>query len=183
MKCIHIVLSFVAYIAATNSLYAHEYPWSPEIECELNEYSPVGLIPPMEKSLNDISLTHRITQGFNSSVKASNYHGSDYELHGTSYSSAVDLSIRCLTDEHIKFLLGELASRGFAAWLRRNGEDGWRGQAHIHAIWVLGKLKPQLDSQVKDWLAGRNGLVSDLPYEFWLPNSDQLLAIEAAYGQ
>jgi len=162
---------------------AEKYPWSVELECEFDDYNPRGLFPTMSKTLEDIELTHRITNGLNQRNESWNYHKKDFSHKGISYSAAVDISIRCLDDEQIKYLLGELALRGFASWLRRKNEDGWNSSDHIHAVWVYAKLKPQLYNQVNNWLLGRNGLASDLEYQFWSPNAVQKLAITIAFLQ
>ena len=61
---------------------------------------------------------------------------------------------------------------GFAAWYRKDGQDGWTGPPHIHAIWAGCRLKPVLQQQVEDWLRGGNGLYSNSRYQFWQASAE-----------
>ena len=114
-----------------------------------------------------IAITHRITQGLNPAVQRGNVHYNDGKINGNDYTGAVDISVRCLTEEQIKSLLGRLAEVGFAGWYRKNSEDGWTGPPHIHAVWAGCLLKPVLQRQVESWIAGRSGLPGNEPYRFW----------------
>jgi hypothetical protein len=62
-----------------------------------------------------------------------------------------------------------MAKVGFAAWFRQPGHDGWPASEvrHIHAVYANAKMKSSLRSQVRSWLAGRNGLVSNTLYGFY----------------
>ena len=93
----------------------------------------------------------------------------DVTIDGKPYTGAVDISVRCLSQAQIRVLLSALADSGFAAWYRTPGKDGWSGPPHIHAIWAGCRLKPILQSQVEDWLDGKNGLPSNQSYQFWQP--------------
>lgn len=158
-----------------------QFAWSPDHPCQLGNYNAQGIIPAMRDSLIALSLDKRLTNGFNSSKASSNYHGADYTANGIDYSAAIDISVRCLSEDQIRKLLDELSMRGFAGWYRKNGEDGWNGDNHIHAIWVASPLKKQLVLQVKKWLAGKNGLTSDQDYKFWTPKPDALKRIRSAF--
>ncbi len=93
-------------------------------------------------------------------------------MNGKPYTGAVDISVRCLSQAQIRTLLSRLAEAGFAGWYRKDGQDGWTGPPHIHAIWAGCRLKPVLQQQVKEWLAGGNGLFSNRPYQFWQPSAE-----------
>jgi len=94
-----------------------------------------------------------------------------------SYCAAVDVSVNQkavflktgakvpMTDERIKWFLWKLAENGFVAWYRRKSQ-GFEA-AHIHAIFVGVAMKPVLDAQVRDFLAGRDGLRGHRKEEFW----------------
>jgi hypothetical protein len=89
--------------------------------------------------------------------------------------------VRCLTSRQIQTLLGRLAELGFAAWYRKNGEDGWTGPPHIHAVWAGTRLKPILRQQVESWLDGRNGLGFNQPYRFWQPAASMKEKVRSLY--
>src|SRR6185503_3585399 len=78
----------------------------------------------------------------------------------------VDLSTSGLSTAQIHNLLERLAKVGYAGWYRKNGSDGWSGANHIHAVYANCKMKTQLRSQIRSWLVGRNGLVSNTIYQF-----------------
>ncbi|MNJ62752.1 hypothetical protein D3C77_586050 [compost metagenome] len=69
-------------------------------------------------------------------------------------------------------MLKALAESGFVGWYRKNGSDGWKGDDHIHAIWVKQKLKPSLVKQVNSWLQDKNGLKSNSVYQYWRPTEE-----------
>jgi len=93
----------------------------------------------------------------------------------------VDISVRCLTQLQIRTLLARLATAGFAAWYRKNGQDGWTGPPHIHAIWAGCWLKPVLQQQVEDWLVGGNGLFSNQFYQFWQESGEMKVKVGKLY--
>lgn len=168
--------------AATVAPQAAEgFPWGPEVRCTLNPARPKGLHPGALSALEGISLAHRITNSLNTSPKRGNVHNADGTVNGQPYTGAVDISVRCLTEEQIKSLTGRLADSGFAAWYRKPGQDGWNGDPHIHAVWAGCSLKPVLRKQVESWLAGRNGLASDRVYQFWQPSDEMKAKVESLY--
>lgn len=160
---------------------AQEENWAPRAGCNLNRPHPGGLYPDAAVELADLGLSARITQALNTTRKAKNVHGADKTINGILYTGAVDLSIRCLKgeeDNQIKKMLHVLAENGFVAWYRKNGTDGWRGDNHIHAVWVRQPLKPVLERQVESWLLYKNGLKSNTEYTFWKPTDDLLEKIK-----
>lgn len=116
----------------------------------------------------------RITQTIGSAPASAGYHARDGYVAGAPYTVAVDLRARDLTETQLRALLGRLATNGFAGWYRKPGYDGWPSSEapHIHAVWAGAPMKSQLEMQVRDWLAGRNGLTSHTVYRFWSPTDD-----------
>jgi hypothetical protein len=154
-------------MAAQADKAAERFPWSPEVRCTLNPSRPQGLHPDARSALESLSLVHRVTQGINQSSDRGNVHNTDVTINGTAYTGAVDISVRCLSEAQIRTLLGRLASLGFAGWYRKDGEDGWKGPPHIHAVLAGSRMKPVLQWQVESWLEGRNGLSANPHYRFW----------------
>jgi len=155
-----------------------DYPWKKSEDCQLRDYGASGVPSVLQNIMEQLSLTHRITQGINYSAKASNYHGPDAVENGGDVSFAIDLSIKCLKPDEIIALLELLAQNNIIAWYRLRGVDGWPKDEeekylnHIHAVYVKGTLKPQLAAQVQAWLDGKNGLTTNLPYSYWSPSHD-----------
>ena len=147
-------------------------PWAPNPRCKLNPARPEGLHPEALSLLRGSSIAHRITQGINHAVERRNVHDTDGTIAGVPFTGAVDISVRCLNASQIQTMLGRLASLGFAGWYRKDGQDGWTGPPHIHAVWAGCQLKPFLRQQVEAWLSGQNGLGSDQPYRFWQPTEE-----------
>lgn len=158
-------------------------PWAPDARCVLNPARPQGLHPDAESALRKQAIAHRITQGINHSLNRGNVHDTDVTIKGIAYTAAADISVRCLTSSQIQALLGTLAVSGFAGWYRKDGEDGWKGPPHIHAIYVGSTLKPVLKRQVESWLNGRNGLGSDQLYKFWQASPEMRHQVRALYNK
>jgi hypothetical protein len=108
----------------------------------------------------------RIMQTIGNAAASAGTHKTDGYVNGQPYSAATDISVSGLSQTQIRNLLEKLAKVGFAAWYRQNGHDGWSGVNHIHAVYANCKMKSSLRSQVRSWLAGRNGLVSNTIYHF-----------------
>lgn len=108
----------------------------------------------------------RITQTIGNAPASAGYHAQDGTVNGHPYTAAVDLSVSGMTTTQIHNLLERLGKVGYAAWYRRSGSDGWVGANHIHAVYANCKMKSQLRSQIRSWLVGRNGLVSNTLYKF-----------------
>jgi hypothetical protein len=53
-----------------------------------------------------------------------------------STTAAIDLNVNGLSDDEIRALLEAMGRKGFAAWFRDPGQDGWPAKygPHIHAI-------------------------------------------------
>lgn len=155
------------------SLSAYGSPWEVKKNCQLYKYKPSGIYPQAVQELSELGLIFRVTQGLNQEVSPKNVHGADDVIDGVPYTAAVDISIQCLVgDKDIKEVLKALAESGFVGWYRKNGRDGWKGDDHIHAIWVKQKLKPSLVRQVNSWLQDKNGLKSNAVYQYWRPTEE-----------
>lgn len=166
---------------AASCVAASEASWRPRANCAIAERSHEGLHPKALQALVDIGIDHRITQTINPGLEASNYHGRDQTIDGKDLTAAVDISVRCLDKAAIKQLLSELAGKGLAAWYRENGQDGWKGSPHIHAVLAQEPLKRQLRAQVASWLAGKTGLVGDARYGFWQATDQERHIVSALY--
>jgi hypothetical protein len=173
----------ISLILAGLLLAAQPTPWAPDVRCKLNPARPQGLHPDAYSALQKTSIAHRITQGINHSPDRGNVHDTDVTIKGVAYTSAADISVRCLTAPQIQSMLVRLAGSGFAAWYRKEGEDGWRGPPHIHAVFAGSRLKPILQKQVESWLAGRNGLGSNQPYKFWQPSPEMKDQVRTLYSK
>ena len=99
----------------------------------------------------------RIGQTLGDHPRSVGYHRRDgtlkYRGQTLDYSAAVDIGTQDLTRPQIERLLEELARQGFAAFYREKGK--WKGGEHIHAIYAPLKMKPQLQQQVRQWIAKR----------------------------
>ena len=124
----------------------------------------------------------RITQTIGNAPASAGYHAQDGSVNGQPYCAATDLSVSGLTSAQIHNLLERLAKVGFAAWYRKNGVDGWSGANHIHVVYANAKMKTQLRAQVRSFLVGRNGLVSNTIYT-WHDFSDEAIrAVKAKFA-
>ncbi|HEY5952125.1 MAG TPA: hypothetical protein VIV40_41795, partial [Kofleriaceae bacterium] len=108
----------------------------------------------------------RITQTIGNAPASAGVHQQDGTVNGAPYTAAVDLSVSGLSTTQIHNLLEKLAKVGYAGWYRHSGYDGWYGANHIHAVYANCKMKSALRSQIRSWLVGRNGLVSNTIYQF-----------------
>jgi len=172
---------FGAFVCPHGSAVAQTPPWEPRPNCAVAPRGTGGLVPVAQRALEQAHVDHRVTQTINASADAANYHGQDLLVGGRAYTAAVDLSVSCLGDDDIKQLLSALADAGFAAWYRADGKDGWKGRAHVHAVYAAEPLKLQLRGQVKSWLNGRTGLKGDAVYKYWQPSDAQRQAVERSY--
>ncbi len=108
----------------------------------------------------------RITQTVGSAPDSAGTHERDGYANGKAYSAATDISTSGMSLTQIRNLLERMAKLGFALWYRQQGHDGWNGPSHIHAVYTNCAMKSSLRSQVRSWLVGRNGLVSNTIYQF-----------------
>jgi hypothetical protein len=133
-------------------------------------YLLYGLHPDASDALRQIGLdAGDISQTIGNASASAGTHAQDGTAEGKPYSAATDIRVAGLTQTQIKKRLADLASVGFVAWYRWPGHDGWPSSEapHIHAIWVGAKMKLSLRDQVRDWIAGKNGLASHTTYTFY----------------
>ncbi len=108
----------------------------------------------------------RITQTVGNAPASAGVHLADGTVNGKPYTAAVDISTTGMTEAQIHNLLEKLGKVGYAAWYRKTGFDGWNGSKHIHGVYANCRMKEALRSQVRSWLVGRNGLVSNTLYKW-----------------
>lgn len=126
-----------------------------------------GLHPRASDALRAAGVSSwRIMQTIGNAPASAGTHARDGYVNGQPYSAATDISVSGLSQAQIANLLEKLAKVGFAAWYRHSGYDGWYGVNHIHMVYANCLMKTSLRSQVRSWLAGRNGLVSNAIYHF-----------------
>ena len=129
-----------------------------------------GLHPRASDALRSIGITAgRIMQTIGNAAASAGTHAQDGVVNGHPYCAATDISVSGLSNAQIRNLLEKLGRVGFAAWYRWPGHDGWPSfdVRHIHAVYANAKMKSSLRSQVRSWLVGRNGLVSNTIYQFY----------------
>jgi hypothetical protein len=129
-----------------------------------------GLHPRASDALRSIGVSaSRIMQTIGNAPASAGTHAQDGVVNGHPYSAATDISVSGLSNAQIRNLLARLAKVGFAAWFRWPGHDGWPASEvrHIHAVYANCKMKTSLRSQIRSWLVGRNGLVSNTLYSFF----------------
>jgi hypothetical protein len=129
-----------------------------------------GLHPDASDRLRCIGIdAGDISQTIGSAPASAGYHAKDGTADGQPYTAAVDIRTVGRSEAQIRTLLSNLGDRGFAAWYRKPGSDGWPSSEapHIHAVYAGCAMKPELDGQVKDYRAGLNGLASHTRYTFF----------------
>jgi len=143
-----------------------------------------GLAPAASDHLRCVGITaDKISQTIGNYAASAGTHAQDGTIDGYAYSAATDLSVKTLTNAQVKVLVDNLATHGFAAFFRDPGKDGWPASEarHIHAIYVDVKMKASLRAQVKDWLAGLNGLASHTKYTFYQASPAQKQLIKTLF--
>ena len=129
-----------------------------------------GLHPRASDALRSIGISaSRIMQTIGHAAASAGTHAQDGVVNGHPYCAATDISVSGLSNTQIRHLLEKLGRVGFAAWFRWPGHDGWPSYEvrHIHAVYANARMKSSLRSQVRSWLVGRNGLVSNTLYQFY----------------
>jgi hypothetical protein len=145
-----------------------------------------GLHPRASDALRAAGVTaSRITQTIGNAAASAGTHAQDGTVNGVPYSAATDISVTGLSNAQIQNLLSRLAKVGFAAWFRFPGHDGWPASEvrHIHAVYTNAKMKASLRSQVRSWLVGRNGLVSNTLYGFYHWSAADKAVVRGKFAQ
>lgn len=141
-----------------------------------------GLTSQMRQDLKEVEIDGnfqgqmpRIIQCLGNAPASKGYHGADGKANGKSYCVAVDFSVETFVDENgvvdkrrLRWFLYQLARNGFVGFARLEGV--WENNQHVHAIYVRHTMKPELESQVVDWLKGYNGLARRAREHFWQAN-------------
>ncbi len=142
-----------------------------------------GLHPRASNALRTAGVgAWRITQTIGNAAASAGTHARDGYVDGRAYSAATDISVSGMSSSQIANLIERMAKLGFACWYRQGGRDGWSGANHIHAVYANSAMKSSLRSQVRSWLAGRNGLVSNTIYQFHHFSSAAKAAVKAKYS-
>lgn len=109
----------------------------------------------------------RIGQTIGDHPLSAGYHKRDgtLELNGEKidYCAAVDLGVWGLSPNEIARFSMALQRQGFATFYRHGGK--WKDGEHIHAIYALLPMKPQLREQVREFLQARRD--ADFPRLKW----------------
>jgi len=107
----------------------------------------------------------RVTQGLGAFPASAGIHSADGTVYGRPYCAAFDLSVSDLAPAQTRLLLGQLRGVGLACWWRVPGVSfpltttgGAEAGAHIHGIDPFVPHKPRLEAQIRDYVAGKNGL-------------------------
>jgi hypothetical protein len=107
----------------------------------------------------------RIGQTIGDHPRSVGYHKSDgfivedgrrYE-----YTAAIDVGALDMTEARREIFLEALARQGFTPFWRSG--PNWQGSEHIHAVYALIPMKPQLRGQVLEWLDKRRAEGKRLP--------------------
>jgi len=149
-----------------------------------------GLHPRASDALRSIGVSaSRIMQTIGNAAASAGTHAQDGVVNGHPYCAATDISVSGLSNTQIRHLLEKLGRVGFAAWYRWPGHDGWPSYdvRHIHAVYANARMKSSLRSQIRSWLVGRNGLVSNTLYAFyhWSSTAKAVVRhkfVQSAYG-
>ena len=107
----------------------------------------------------------RVTQELGTDLASAGIHGVDGTVDGRPYCAAFDLSVSNLTPEQTQVLLRKLRGVGFACWWRIPGvsfpvttAQGIEAGPHIHGIDPFVPHKRRLEQQIRDYVAGNNGI-------------------------
>lgn len=119
----------------------------------------------------------RVVQALGYAEKSKGFHAPDGTLKGKPYTAAMDLSVRGLTDNQIATWMDEMARAGIGSFFRDPDDPLWRNNGHIHGFYCGLPMKPQLDSQVRDYKKGLNGLVSHKPVDGYFYPTPELVNI------
>jgi hypothetical protein len=144
-----------------------------------------GLHPAASDAMRRAGIgAERIMQTIGNYAASAGTHLTDGYVRGQPYSAATDISVRGLSATQIRNLLERMGQLGLAGWYRQPGYDGWpsSGAPHIHTVWTGAPMKSILDSQVRSWLAGRNGLVSNSDYRFYNWSAEAMSTVRRMFG-
>lgn len=122
----------------------------------------------------------RISQTIGNAPASAGFHAQDgmarEDGYGYDYCAAIDLSVRGLDAVQIRRVLDSLTDAGYAPWYR-----AWKGNRHIHMVFVGYPMKRQLRAQVRDFFAGRTGLVGHARETFYRASPKQIARLQTLY--
>jgi len=161
-----IVIGLIAVIAATGILLASRTRWYQSVPLpqiiSSRPTRPYGMAPVAwnaylracrQSKIHPI----RVGQTIGNHPRSVGYHKRDGVLRmgkeRVDYTAAIDLGTWDLTPAQINAFVDALADQGFAAFYRHKGK--WKGAEHIHAIYAFLPMKPQLQSQLSEFLRER----------------------------
>ncbi len=123
---------------------------------------PYGMAPTVfeafVRACNDAHIhPFRIGQTIGNHPRSAGYHLRDGVLkvdgERIEYTAAIDLGAEDLSDEQRERFMEALARQGFVSWWRSGPK--WQNNEHLHAVYALIPMKPQLREQVLLWLRER----------------------------
>jgi hypothetical protein len=107
----------------------------------------------------------RVIQGLGIAPASAGIHGVDGYVGRRPYCAAFDLSVSDLTPQQTRDLLHRLRGVGFVCWWRVPGVSfpvttayGIEAGPHIHGIDPFVPHKRRLELQIRDYVAGNNGI-------------------------
>ena len=107
----------------------------------------------------------RVTQGLGLAPASAGIHGSDGLVNHRPYCAAFDLAVSDLSPHQTRVLLHRLRGAGLVCWWRVPGVSfpattrmGVETGPHIHGVDPFVPHKRRLAFQVRDYLAGNNGI-------------------------
>jgi hypothetical protein len=107
----------------------------------------------------------RVAQGLGLAPASAGIHGVDGYINHRPYCAAFDLAVSDLSPPQTRTLLHTLRGAGLVCWWRIPGvsfpmttRGGIETGPHIHGIDPFVPHKPRLERQIRDYLAGNNGI-------------------------
>ena len=107
----------------------------------------------------------RIAQGLGLAPASAGIHGMDGTVNHRPYCAAFDLVVSNLTPQQTRGLLHKLRGAGFVCWWRIPGvsfplttQGGIETGPHLHGVDPFVPHKRRLELQIRDYLAGNNGI-------------------------
>lgn len=142
----------------------------------------------LQKAFADARITLRIVQTCGFATASAGTHGPDGTLpNGEKWSAAVDLStwkvrgVLRYDEAHLRWMLYQMARHGFIAFYRHTGS--FLNNKHVHGVYAGVPMKPMLRAQVRDYLAGKNGLAGHVQESFWRAGPELDAQIKTLYLQ
>jgi hypothetical protein len=124
------------------------------------------LHPHTQQILRRLGVTpERVAQGLGLVPTSAGIHGIDGYVNHRPYCAAFDLAVSDLSPPQTRTLLHTLRGAGLVCWWRIPGvsfpmttRGGIETGPHIHGIDPFVPHKPRLERQIRDYLAGNNGI-------------------------